>query len=312
VRKTIASLGSAALILLALPSQLMAETLPIEGVYPAGNDKLATLSTLAMSPFGGADGEALSIDLEQKLRDVTIRGNSYFNILASRGRGGVDGIISGTANGRSESRHELGQRQECVYRNAKGNCKETRWVKINCTRRIVTLNYTLGVEGSRRERIFAITKTAVNSELICPDSGEVAPVDVVVGQLVSGVANELRMQFAPAEIRENIRVKEGVEGLQGNAKSKFKDAIKLTKRNVTSACNVWTEVDQLVPNHSPTLFNLGLCAESRRDYNGAEALYKRVADLNRSETYAVEAIARINRHRHAERQIAAQATKTRK
>jgi tetratricopeptide (TPR) repeat protein len=312
VRKTIASLGSAALILLALPSQLMAETLPIEGVYPAGNDKLATLSTLAISAFGGADGEALSIDLEQKLRDITIRGNSYFNILASRGRGGVDGIISGTANGRSESRHELGQRQECVYRNAKGNCKETRWVKINCTRRIVTLNYTLGVEGSRRERIFAITKTAVNSELICPDSGEVAPVDVVVGQLVSGVANELRMQFAPAEVRENIRVKEGVEGLQGNAKSKFKDAIKLTKRNVASACNVWAEVDQLVPNHSPTLFNLGLCAESRRDYNGAEALYKRVADLNRSETYAVEAIARINRHRHAERQIAAQAAKTRK
>ena len=82
------------------------------------------------------------------------------------------------------------------------------------------------------------------------------------------------------ETREDIRVKEGTEGLQNNAKKKFKDAIRLTKRNVGSACEVWGEVDQLVPNHAPTLFNLGLCAETRRDYNGAEALYRRVEELN--------------------------------
>lgn len=168
------------------------------------------------------------------------------------------------------------------------------------------------VEGRRRERMFAITKTAVDSMLICPDSGEAPPVDVVLAHLVSGVANELRMQFAPLESREDIRVKEGTEGLQNNAKKKFKDAIRLTKRNVASACEGWAEVDQLVPNHAPTLFNLGLCAESRRDYNGAEGYYRRVAELNLSERYANEAIERLNRRRHAERQIAAHSSRGRR
>jgi tetratricopeptide (TPR) repeat protein len=124
--------------------------------------------------------------------------------------------------------------------------------------------------------------------------------------MVSGVARELRLQFAPVETREDIRVKEGTEGLQNNAKKKFKDAIRLTKQNVAAACSVWGEVDQLVPNHSPTLFNLGLCAESRRDYSGAAALYHRVETINPGETYATEAIERLNRRRIAERQMSAQ------
>jgi hypothetical protein len=304
LRKLVVVMGG--MVALAIGGPLKAETLPIEGVYPAGNDRLSALNSLAMGQFSGSDGQAMEIELEQNLRDVYVRGAPYFNMVPFRGKADADGTISGSSSGRTESRNELGQREECVYRNAKGNCKEYRTVKINCTRRIVTLNYTVTVEGRRRDRVFAITKTAVDSLLICPDSGEAPAVDVVIGRLVSGVASELRMQFAPFEMRDNIRVKEGVDGLQNNAKKKFKEAVKLTKRNVASACEVWGEVDQLVPNHAPTLFNLGLCAESKRDYNGAEALYKRVADLNRSETYAVEAIVRLNRRRQAERQIEAQ------
>ncbi len=290
-------------------SPVNAETLPIEGVYPAGNDQLSALNTIAIGPFGGSEGQSLAIELEQKLRDVRVRGASYFGIVPFRSKGGADGSLSGTASSRVENRTEVVEGRACAYEDNNGRCKQWRQVKVACERRIVTLNYTLSVEGRRRERAFGITKTAVDSMLICPDSGEVPAVDVVVGRLVSRVATELRLQFAPLETREDIRVKEGTDGLQNNAKKKFKEGIKATKRNVTTACDIWTEVDQLVPNHAPTLFNLGLCAESRRDYNAAEAYYQRVADLNRSERYAVEAIERLNRRRHAERQLATQASR---
>jgi len=304
--------GGLVLIALSAASPLKAETLPIEGVYPAGNDSLATLNTLAIGAFTGRNGQSLAIELEQRLRDVSVRGVSYFSMVPFRSKAGSDGTLGGSASSGIETRREQARRQECAYRDANGKCKEKRWVNITCTRRIITLSYTLTVEGRRRERLFGVTKTAVDSMLICPDSGEAPAEDVVVGHLVSGVANELRLQFAPLETREDIRVKEGTEGLQNNAKKKFKDAIRLTKRNVGSACEVWTEVDQLVPNHDPTLFNLGLCAESRREYDAAEALYRRVADLDRSERYATEAIERLNRRRHAERQIAAHASRGRR
>lgn len=293
----------------AVSGSVNAETLPIEGVLPAGSDALATLNTLVMGPFTGREGEMLAIELEQRLRDVQVRHARYFNLEAPRG--GADGVVTGGASGRTESRNEMGQRQECVRRNEKGNCKETRWAKIMCTRRVITLNYTLAVAGKRRERLYSIARTAANSELICPDSGEVASTDVVLVGLVAGVANELRLEFAPLEHRDDVRVKEGTEGLQGNAKGKFKDGIRLTKRNVGSACETWSDVDQLVPNHAPTLFNLGLCAESRHDYEGAQRFYGRVAEINRGERYATEAIQRLEQRRHAERQIAAHAARPR-
>lgn len=67
-----------------------------------------------------------------------------------------------------------------------------------------------------------------------------------------------------------------------------------------------------MPDHGPTLFNLGLCAESRREYDAAETLYRRVFELNRSERYANEAIERLNRRRQAERQIASHNARSRR
>ena len=291
---------------------LKAETLPIEGVYPAGSDQLAALNSLAIGPFTGEDGPTLAIQLEQALAEVRVRGASYFSMVPYRAKAGADGTVTGSASSSVESRPEDVRSRECAYEDNKGRCKEWRNVIITCERQIVTLSYTLKVEGRRRERVHGVASNAEDSQLICPNAGNAPTIEATVGQLVLKVASELRLQFAPIEVRDEIRVKEGTDGLQNDAKKKFKEGIRLTKRNVTSACTVWQEVDQLVPDHGPTLFNLGLCAESLRDYDAAETLYRRVFELNRSERYANEAIDRLNRRRHAERQIASHNAKSRR
>jgi len=291
---------------------LRAETLPIEGVYPAGSDQLAALNSIAIGPFTRPDGEALSIQLEQNLAQVLVRGAPYFSMVPHRAKGGADGTVTGSAYSNVELRPEQVRVRECAYEDNKGRCKQWRDAVINCDRRIVTLTYTLQVEGRRREKLYGAATNAENSVLICPESGDVPTVETVVSQLISQVAANMRAQFAPVEVRDEIRVKEGTDGLQNDAKKKFKEGIKLTKRNVTAACTVWAEVDQLVPDHGPTLFNLGLCAESTGDYNAAEARYRRVYELNRSERYANEAIDRLNRRRQADRQIAAHQARARR
>lgn len=299
-----AMLVAAGLAIGAAQAPLRAETLPIEGVYPAGSDQLSALNSIAIGPFTGDDGQTLAIQLEQALAEVRVRGASYFSMVPYRAKGGADGTVTGAARSSMESRREDVRARECVYEDNKGRCKQWRDVIIVCERQIVTLTYSLKVEGRRRERVFGVASTAEDSQLICPNSGDAPTIEATVGQLVSRVATELRLQFAPLEVRDDIRVKEGTDGLQNDAKKRFKEGIRLTKRNVTSACTMWTEVDQLVPDHGPTLFNLGLCAESRREYDAAETFYRRVFELNRSERYANEAIDRLNRRRHAERQIA--------
>lgn len=287
----------------------LAETMPVEAVYPAGSDALAALNTLQIGTFTGRDGSQFGLELEQQLRNITIRGDNYYDIRIGDRGPAADGKVTGSANSSVETRSEKGFERRCVERNAKGNCTKHQDFEVRCTRRNITLNYTLSVVGRRSDRLFATTKPAVNSELICPQTSGVAPVDVVVSGLVSTAARELRFEFAPSQVTTDIRVKEGTSGLQGKAKSTFKSAIKTVERNITTACDMWKEVDYLVPNHAPTLFNLGLCAESGRDFDQAEALYRQSAGLNRSEQYVIEAIERLNLRRRAEQQLAMHASR---
>ncbi|AJP71331.1 hypothetical protein TS85_05355 [Sphingomonas hengshuiensis] len=286
-----------------------AETLPIEAVYPAGSDNLAILNTLRMGSFNGRDGSSLALELEQQLRNVSVRGEAYYQIFVGGGGPRADGTVTGSAYSSVENNVEIVQETECVAKNDKGKCIEKRVVNIRCTRRSVTLTYTLSVVSPRGERLYSMSKPSVTSNLICPQTYNVAPVEVVIASLISNAARELRFEFAPAQVRTDIRVKEGTSGLQGAAKKTFKNGIAATKRNVASACKLWTEVDYLVPNHAPTLFNLGLCAESDRDYDKAEQLYRRTAELDRSERYATESLERLARRRKAEQQLAMHASR---
>lgn len=294
---------------MAIAATVQAETLPIEAVYPAGSDSLATLNTIQMASFNGRDGSSLALELEQQLRNIRIRGEAYYRISVGNGSPRSDATVSGSAVSSVETRGETIQQTECAARNDKGKCIERRTVNIHCTRRSITLTYTLSVVGQRGARLYSTSKPSVSSDLICPQSSQVAPVDVVVANLISNAARELRFVFAPAEVRTDIRVKEGTSGLQGEAKKIFKNAIRMTKQNVARACEMWKEVDYLVPNHAPTLFNLGLCTESDRDYDKAEQLYRRTADLDRSERYAIEAIERLTLRRKAEQQLAMHASR---
>lgn len=52
-----------------------AEVLQVFWLAPAGNDRLAELRTLAVEEFGGNEGPALAIRIEDMLRGVSLDGS---------------------------------------------------------------------------------------------------------------------------------------------------------------------------------------------------------------------------------------------
>ena len=99
-------------------SAATAETLPVSGVYPAGNDAAAALGTIAVERFGGVDGQQLSIAVADKLRAVAIDGEPYFRIVPSRSSAETDAVLQGTAGGEA-SRRDSGTRETGVD----GSCR---------------------------------------------------------------------------------------------------------------------------------------------------------------------------------------------
>ena len=74
-------------------SPAAAETLTLGGVYPAGNSGVATVQTITVEPFGGADGQALSIMVEDQLRSVTIRDDPWFDVVPASLTTDADAVL---------------------------------------------------------------------------------------------------------------------------------------------------------------------------------------------------------------------------
>src|SRR5688572_27114047 len=88
-----------------------AETLPVSGVYPAGNDAAAALGSIAVERFGGEEGQQVGIATADRLRAVTVDGEPYFRVVPEGSR--ADAVLQGTATAES-SRRDSSPREENV------------------------------------------------------------------------------------------------------------------------------------------------------------------------------------------------------
>lgn len=283
-----------------------AETLPVEGVYPAESDEAAALQTIAIEQFGGLDGTDLSIRITDLLQMVEIQGERYFRIVpASLGRDEAQGVLRGTAY--ADSRHDRVRvkRKVCVLRNSEGKCVETDKREIVCTKRTVSYDYSIRLIGRRGENLFAASGRPEDTVTYCPDDKYVRSTEDSVRALAKGVAVRIRYALAPVYRREDIRVMEDRKGLDSDSASRFKSAVRMTKSNWSEACRMWRWLQEDNPNHAPTAFNVALCSEAEGNPDAATSAYARAAMLDGSSSYVRSGFERVDARKRAEAQLAA-------
>ena len=126
-----------------------AETLTVEGLYPARNREAAQVGSLVVERFGGREGRELSFALEGMLAELAIYGQPYFRVVAERSDAPADAVLSGIANAAVENQPVEENRKECVERDGNDKCLREEQQKIRCQRRIVTLQ-PLAADGAAR------------------------------------------------------------------------------------------------------------------------------------------------------------------
>jgi hypothetical protein len=281
----------------------VAETLPVSGVYPAGNDAAAALGTIAVERFGGVDGQQLSIAVADRLREVAIDGEPYFRIVPSRSSSEVDAVLQGTA-GAEASRRDSGTREKeaCVERDDDDDCIRREKRRIPCWDQVVRLDATVRLVGIEGEPIHALDRADEQAERFC--EGDQRPsTEALVRQLAARYADTLRSDLAPVERSEQIRVMETREGLSRDDGRAFREAVRLTKNDPDAACAAWSAIEASNPGNAATRFNLGLCAESRGELYEAYDRYRSVAAGGEDAGYAKQGIGRIEGRWRANAQL---------
>lgn len=283
-----------------------AETLPVSGIYPAGNDAAASLEVIAIERFGGADGQQLGIAIGDRLRGATIDGQPYFRIVPASAATDADAVLQGTATAEIR-RRDSGTREEdvCVERDEDRDCIRKEKRKIPCWDHVVRLDASVRLIGYEGDPLHTFDRQDEQVQRYC--EGDSRPsTEGMVRQLAGRYADGIRADLAPTQRFEEIRVMETRKGLSDADSRAFREAIRLTKRDHEAACAAWAGLEAANPDHASVLFNLGLCAESGGRLDEAHDYYRRALLGEGDANYARLGAERIEGRRRAEAQLASQ------
>lgn len=312
MRSVILLIAAQVSALSAVPAR--AEVLQVFGLNPARNDRLAALRSIVVDGFGGSEGAAVTIRVEDMLRAISLDGGPYFRVLpaATAGSGG-DALLRGTADADVQFQRYTEKRETCAEKDGEGKCLRKEQREFKCSRRRITLQVSL--------RVVQADGTLIHSD-DAPEQAEHASCEGdeqpprsrgdVVRDLIARYADRLRPDFAPRFTDVAIRVDENRKGLAKGDADRFRQAVRLTKTDPRAACAAWAAwagEGAANPVHVPTQFNLALCAESQGESGAqaAEAGYLKVLDLAPKYGAAAAGLGRLDRSAQARAQLAAHA-----
>jgi tetratricopeptide (TPR) repeat protein len=249
------------------------EVLEITGEFPANNREASFLESVAVERFGGNDGAALQIAIERALT------GSQFELLAGRtGRDNAEGSISGSVSSGVDESSFTKKEKKCVEKNDKGKCVKEEEREIRCKRRIIDIKADIRIVHNGDGRILYSQPKPFREEVSwCPGGNPGRTAEDVIENAIRDIAGSLRGDLVPHVDTYKIRVRENTKGLPKESANRFKALVKLTKRDAAGACRGWDAMQSEAAGHPSLLFNLGLCAEQRGDYEKALGLYQDAA-----------------------------------
>ena len=142
--------------------------------------------------------------------------------------------------------------------------------------------------GRDGQVVYAASKVREDNDGGCED-GFLAAADSTLSTMVHSIAKEVRLDLAPHRDQYAVRVREDRAGLSPADADRFRDAVRLSKRDQAAACRAFAAFGASAPDHGPTLFNRALCAEAEGRYIEAGHLYVRARVFGRGSGGAVGA-----------------------
>ncbi len=255
-----------------------AEVLQVTGEFPANYREASLLRSLSIDRFDGQDGIALANAIERAME------RTHFELMGGRaGRHNAEASLSGAVVTGVEENPFKKKEKRCVEKDKDGKCIKEAEVDVRCRQRIITLRADLRMVRNQDGRVvYSQSKPFRDDTSWCEGQNPYRSVEETVQAGIQQIANSVRYDIAPSVQTYDIRVRESTKGMAKDAAKRFKDLVKLTKRDPAGSCAGWSQMQAAGP-HPSILFNVGLCAEQRRDYEGAVALYRQASQYGATE-----------------------------
>jgi len=196
----------------------------------------------------------------------------------------AQGIYTGSVSvANTKDQRYMEGREECEKVEQKYN-KRTKeyentgkWT-VNCVKRTANFSAVPKLIAVETGKVFysqniSGTAAAQGCEDGTPPSDESRLLDQAKGQALKTFRNDI----APYYVINTIKIMESTDKIDTSlAKDKLKEGVTgADKKRIDVACHSWGEAYNLAPNSPSLLYNLGICAESRADFQVALDLYNK-------------------------------------
>jgi hypothetical protein len=282
-------------------------------LLPADYHEASLTKNVAVLPFAGPDGQAVAAEFEAILGGINIDNRQYFTVvdrssidktiselklgqsgLVDAGTAakigdlvGAQGIYTGvvTQSAWNDSPYRE-TRQECAERERKrdasgriieGNCIRWRSRPVSCTKRVATFACSPKLIEVRTGKVlYAHNLTGSADAAGCEDGRPLPTGPELLDRAQEQVKEQFRKDVAPHYITRQITLMDDAAGITSDeAKNKLKQGMEYAaKERLDQACELWGTARVLSPNAPSVLYDLGVCAESRGDFDAALNLYR--------------------------------------
>lgn len=282
-------------------------------LLPAEYHEASLTRTVAVLPFSGPDGAATSAEFEAVLGGINIDNKQYFTLVdrssidktiselklaqsglvdagtAAKigGLVGAQGIYAGVVTQAAWNDGPYKEtRQDCVQREIKrddkgrtyeGSCIRWRSHQVSCTKRVAGFACSAKLIEVRTSRILYAQNLSGTADASGCEDGKPLPGGPELLQKAKEIAKtEFRKNVAPHYVTKEVSLMDDTAGItSGDAKDKLKRGIEYAgKGRMDQACELWGESRILSPSAPSVLYDLGVCAESRGDFDAALKLYR--------------------------------------
>ena len=266
---------------LALSGAALAESVQITGRFPADYREPSFLKRMGVDRIDGPDGRMLGYALER-----AIGNRGHYTVVA--GGGDVDGVLSGFVSTEINEARVTQEREECVEKTkdnfGREQCARKEKRTIYCRQRTIDVAADLRIARANDGRVvYSTRKPRQNAVTWCPNQSAPGPVDGVVRGMTDSIAEEVAREISPRTETYAPRFYESRDGLPKDYHDRFKAAIRRTQGDLPGACAELAAIDQAAPQFA-VAYDVGICAETRGDYEAAIEAYRRAATLRPRDT----------------------------
>lgn len=300
-----------------------AETLDVEAVYAANIDLPGDVETIVIDTLKGETGPDAEIAIQITLGSAFLDGLLYYRVLRADApmTGGTvtigdqesvrsaiapDAILSGVVRSDIIERQlDPRIRSECIERDDKDQCIRSEEFPTPCREITVQLIPRLLLTDTSGEQLYVNNEMLSQRVRFCRNDTVIPSALDFRDELIDKLAENIRLDLAPIQRVEGIRIMESRKDLASEDRDAFREAVRLTKNDQAAACDRFASLEARNPAQVSVLSNIGLCYEVTGELDKAKGYYNRALAVSQGRNSPTQGLRRIASRERAAVQIAA-------